>query len=84
MSQEMTSFLTELLFSLMGSPENRCASHPCCKPLLSFRGAIALSELTLEPIIPGRQFCYKKVICYFQSWQTGIRGDKKVHLERWQ
>lgn len=35
---------------------------------------MALSKLTLKPIIPGRQFCYKEVICYFKTWQTSVWG----------
>lgn len=58
-----------------GNLQNELASVPCCKLLLSCRGAIALSEIMPKPIIPRRQFCYKEVICYFKA-------SKNKHIKK--
>lgn len=71
--QKMNFFLQQCLSD--GNLQNERASVPCCKLLLSCRGAIALSEIMPKPIIPRRQFCYKEVICYFKA-------SKNKHIKK--
>lgn len=71
--QKMNFFLQQCLSD--GNLQNEWASVPCCKLLLSCRGAIALSEIMPKPIIPRRQFCYKEVICYFKA-------SKNKHIKK--
>jgi len=70
-----------------GNLQNQWASVSWGKLLLSCRGAIALSETMSKPIIPGRQFCYKEVICYFKAVankhiKKGSFGDMAIILGR--